>query len=58
MADDQAKISMGASPVAADRRHTYLLSDRNPALLGDWIVVRDAPVANRPETLRSLPASR
>jgi hypothetical protein len=42
MADDQAKIIVGASPVAADRRHTYLLFERSD---GSRVVVRGGPDA-------------
>lgn len=42
MPDDQAAIIVGASPVAADRRHTYVLFQRSD---GSAIVVRGGPDA-------------
>lgn len=40
MSDGQAKIIVGTSPVAADRRHAYLLFERSD---GSQIVVRGGP---------------
>lgn len=42
MPDDQARVIVGASPVAADRRHTYVLFQRSD---GGQIVVRGGPDA-------------
>lgn len=42
MADGQARIIVGASPVAADRRHTYLLFEHSD---GSQTVVRGGPDA-------------
>ncbi|MFV0680642.1 hypothetical protein [Ottowia sp.] len=42
MVDDEAKIIIGTSPVAADRRHAYLLFERSD---GSQLVVRAGPDA-------------
>lgn len=42
MPGDEAKIIVGTSPVAADRRHAYLLFERSD---GSQIVVRGGPDA-------------